>query len=160
LAQLPLDPRLGRMVLEAQRRDCLREVTIIAAALSIQDPREHPSDQARDAERAHERFEVSDSDFLAYVKLWDYLAGLQSELSGNQFRRRCRAEYLHVLRIREWQDVVGQIRQVYRAQGVHANTESARPEQVHQALLSGLLSHIGMRDRVRGDYQGSRGSRW
>ena len=160
LAQLPLDPRLGRMVLEAERRHCLREVTIIAAALSVQDPRERPADQAQAAEELHRRFLVADSDFLSYLRLWDYLAGLQAELSGNQFRKRCRAEYLNVLRIREWQDVAGQIREVYRAEGVHANQEPARGDQVHQALLAGLLSQIGRRDRVRGDYQGARDSRW
>ena len=160
LAELPLDPRLGRMVLEAERLDCLREVTVIAAALSIQDPREHPSEETRAADEAHGRFAVPDSDFLGYLRLWDYLAGLQGELSGNQFRRRCRAEYLNVLRIREWQDVAGQIRQAYRGEGVHANRQPAPPDQVHQALLAGLLSHVGMRDRLRGDYQGARGTRW
>ncbi len=160
LADLPLDPRLARMVIEAEHRDCLREVTIIAAALSIQDPRERPAEKAQAADEMHRRFVVADSDFLGYVRLWDYLAGLQSELSGNQFRRRCKAEYLHVLRIREWQDLAGQIRQVYRGRGAHANREPATDDQIHQALLSGLLSHIGARDRVRGDYQGARNSRW
>ena len=160
LAELPVDPRLGRMVLEAESRDCLREVTIIAAALSIQDPRERPAEKAQAAEELHRRFAVADSDFLGYVKLWDYLAELQSQLSGNQFRKRCKAEYLHVLRIREWQDVAGQIRQVYRGRGAHANRDPATADQVHQALLAGLLSQIGMRDRLRGDYLGARNSRW
>ncbi|HET9077418.1 MAG TPA: ATP-dependent RNA helicase HrpA [Acidimicrobiales bacterium] len=160
LAELPVDPRLGRMVLEAERRDCLREVTVIAAALSIQDPRERPADHAQAADEMHRRFAVTDSDFLGYVRLWDYLAELQAQLSGNQFRRRCKTEFLHVLRIREWQDVAGQIRQVYRGRGAHANREPAHPDQIHQALLAGLLSHIGMRDRVRGDYRGARNTRW
>lgn len=160
LADLPLDPRLGRMVLEAERRGCLREVTIIAAALSIQDPRERPAEKAQTADEMHRRFVAPDSDFLGYVRLWDYLAALQSELSGNQFRKRCKSEYLHVLRIREWQDLAGQIRQVYRARGGHANREPAGEDQIHQALLAGLLSQIGVRDRVRGDYQGARNSRW
>ncbi|HTW97127.1 MAG TPA: ATP-dependent RNA helicase HrpA, partial [Acidimicrobiales bacterium] len=160
LAELPLDPRLGRMVLEAEGRGCLREVTVIAAALSVQDPRERPSDKAQAADELHRRFAVPDSDFLAVVRLWDYLAGLQSELSGNQFRKRCRAELLNVLRVREWQDVASQIRQSYRERGVHANNEPASADQVHQALLSGLLSHVGMRDKVRGDYQGARNMRW
>ena len=160
LAELPLDPRLGRMVIEAERRGCAREVTIIAAALSIQDPRERPAERAQEAAEMHRRFETGDSDFLSYVALWDHLAALQSELSGNQFRKRCRAEYLHVLRIREWQDVAGQIRQALRARGVSLNKEPARPDQIHQALLSGLLSHIGMRDRARGDYLGARSTRW
>lgn len=160
LAQLPLDPRLGRMVLEAETRDCLREVTVIAAALSIQDPRERPADKAQAADEAHRRFVVPDSDFLGYVKLWDYLAEQQASLSGNQFRKQCRAEYLNVLRVREWQDLAGQIRQVYRAQGVRPNREPATADQIHQALLAGLLSLIGMRDKVRGDYLGARNARW
>ena len=155
IAQLPLDPRLARMVLAAEERACLREVTIITAALSVPDPRERPADKTQEADELHRRFTVPGSDFLGLVRLWDYLAELQSELSGNQFRKRCRAEHLSVLRIREWQDVAGQIRQSYRAQGLHANSEPARPEQVHQALLAGLLSRIGARDRRRGDYQGA-----
>lgn len=160
LAELPLDPRLGRMVLEAAARDCLREVTVIAAALSIQDPRERPAEALAEAEELHGRFLVPDSDFLGFVALWEYLAEQQARLSGNQFRRRCRAEHLNVLRIREWQDVAGQIRQVLRASGVRANRDPAPADEVHQALLAGLLSQVGMRDRLRGDYQGARGSRW
>ena len=160
LAELPLDPRLGRMVLEAERRGCLREVTVIAAALSIQDPRERPADRADEAAEMHRRFEVAGSDFLGYVALWDHVVALQSQMSGNQFRKRCRAEFLHVLRLREWQDVAGQIRQVARARRVAANREPAPPDQIHQALLSGLLSHVGMRDGPRGDYRGARNTRW
>ena len=160
LAELPLDPRIGRMVIEAERLDCLREVTVIAAALSIQDPRERPAERSQEATELHRRFDVADSDFLAYVSLWDYVAGLQSELSGNQFRKRCRAEFLHVLRLREWQDVAGQIRQALRARGAHANRDPAEPDRIHQAVLSGLLSQIGLRDRSRGDYLGARNSRW
>ncbi|MBV9659524.1 MAG: ATP-dependent RNA helicase HrpA, partial [Acidimicrobiales bacterium] len=160
LARLPLDPRLGRMVIEAERRGCLREVTIIAAALSVQDPRERPTDQSKEADEAHRRFEVAGSDFLGYVRLWDYIAEIQGGLSGNQFRRRCRSEYLNVLRIREWQDVAGQIRQVHRAEGAHTNREPATSDQVHMALLAGLLSHVGMRDRGHGDYLGARTTRW
>ncbi|MDA8296863.1 MAG: ATP-dependent RNA helicase HrpA [Actinomycetota bacterium] len=160
LAELPLDPRLARMVVEAEIRGCLREVTIIAAALSIQDPRERPLEKAQAADELHRRFNVAGSDFLAFVHLWDYLAELRAERSGNQFRRQCRAEYLNVLRIREWQDIAGQIRHAYRSRGVHANTDPADPAQVHQAVLAGLLSQIGMRDRNRGDYLGARNTRW
>jgi ATP-dependent helicase HrpA len=160
LAQLPLDPRLGRMVLEAERRACLREVTVIAAALSIQDPRERPADSLANAQEMHRRFAVEDSDFLAYLKLWEYVTGLQAELSGNQFRKRCRREFLNPLRIREWQDVAGQIRQAYRSQGGHANPEPAPAGEIHRALLAGLLAQVGRRDRTRGDYQGARNSRW
>ena len=160
LAELPLDPRLGRMVLEAEKRDCLREVTVIAAAMAIQDPRERPPDHVQAATEMHRRFEIPDSDFLSHVALWDYVAGLQSELSGNRFRKRLRTEFLHVMRVREWQDVVGQIRQVTRSYGMRGNQVPAAPADIHQALLAGLLSHIGMRDRVAGDYRGARNSRW
>ncbi len=160
LAELPLDPRLARMVVEAERLGCSREVTIIAAALSVQDPRERPTERAGEAAALHARFDVAGSDFLAYVALWDYLADLRGELSGNQFRKRCKRELLHVLRIREWQDVAGQIRQVSRSRRATPNREPAPPDQVHKALLSGLLSHVGMRDGARGDYRGARNSRW
>ncbi len=160
LAELPVDPRLGRMVVEAERLGCLREVIVIAAALSIRDPRERPADQAQEAAEMHRRFDVAGSDVLSYVALWDYLAGLQSELTGNRFRKPCRAEHLHVLRIREWQDVAGQIRQVARARGMTLNREPAAADLIHQALLSGLLSHVGMRDGAGGDYRGARNSRW
>ena len=160
VAELPLDPRLGRMVLEAEKLDCLREVVIVAAALSIQDPRERPAEHAQEAAEMHRRFEVPDSDFLTYLRLWEYLTNLQQELTGNQFRRRCRAEYLHVLRVREWQDVAGQIRQVIRSRGSSVNREPADADRIHRALLSGLLSHVGMRDRMRADYLGARNSRW
>ena len=160
LAELPVDPRLGRMVVEAEHRNALREVIVIAAALSIQDPRERPLDKAAAAEEMHRRFADRDSDFLAFVRLWDYLAELQRELSGNQFRRRCRDEFLNVLRVREWQDLAGQIRQALRSAGVHASGEPAGPDQIHQALLAGLLSHVGLRDRVRGDYRGARDTRF
>ncbi len=160
LAQLPLDPRLGRMVIEAGGRDCLREVTVIAAALSIQDPRERPNDKAQAAAEAHRRFVVPDSDFLGIVALWDHLAEQQAALSGNQFRRYCRANFLSVSRVREWQDLVGQIRQLHRSQGLRPNREPADPDQIHQAVLSGLLSQVGMRDKERGDYLGARSTRW
>ena len=160
LARLPLDPRLARMVVESDSRGCLREVTVIAAAMSIQDPREHPRDEAPAADEMHRRFADRDSDFTSLVKLWDHLAELRGGLSGNQFRKRCRAEYLNPLRVREWQDVAGQIRQVLRSEGVHANRDPAGAEQIHLSLLAGLLSHIGMHDRSRGDYLGARNSRW
>jgi ATP-dependent helicase HrpA len=160
LARMPLDPRLARMVLESDRKGCLREVTIIAAALAIQDPRERPRDDAEAASEMHARFEAGDSDFMAYLRLWDHLADLQKGLSGNQFRRRCRSEFLNVLRVREWQDVAGQIREVTRSEGMHANSDASDSVEIHRSVLAGLLSHVGMRDPLRGDYQGARNSRW
>jgi ATP-dependent helicase HrpA len=111
LARLPADPRLGRMILAADRNGCLTEVLIIAAALSITDPRERPADAREAADAQHARFAEPGSDFLALLNLWDYLRAQQRELSSSAFRRQCRREYLHYLRVREWQDVYGQLRQ-------------------------------------------------
>jgi ATP-dependent helicase HrpA len=114
LAELPVDPRLARMIVESGRNGCAREVLIITAALSIQDPRERPADAREAADQFHRRFAEPGSDFLTLVTLWDYLRDQQRELSGSAFRRMCRREYLHYLRVREWQDVYGQLRQAAR----------------------------------------------
>jgi ATP-dependent helicase HrpA len=211
LASLPVDPRLGRMILEAGRTGCAREVLIITAALSIQDPRERPADSREAADARHARHAEPGSDFLSLLNLWEYLREQQRELSGSAFRRMCRREYLHYLRVREWQDVYGQLRQAARDLGIevgpdrkpgsvkgtdkqsadagahtgvaaHVAQLAAKPgsesrsqipaelaDRVHQALLAGLLSHIGMqdvskpsRDRRRGpaEFTGARGSRF
>ena len=118
LAALPIDPRLGRMVLEASRLGCTEEVVVIAAALSIQDPRERPQDKQEQAQQSHARFKHETSDFLSYLNLWEYLRTQQRELSGNQFRKRCKQEFLHYLRIREWQDLVSQLRQAAKGTGI------------------------------------------
>jgi ATP-dependent RNA helicase HrpA len=205
LAELPVDPRLGRMILESGRNGCAREVLIIAAALSIQDPRERPADTRDAADAMHRRFAEPGSDFLSFVTLWDYLREQQRELSGSAFRRLCRREYLHYLRVREWQDVYTQLRQAAREFGVvvgrdrepgsrHGQGSRAEPssgrepvplmepgsqdagqravraqpdvgwkrapeaeprysadlaDRVHQSLLTGLLSHLGMQDTDR-----------
>ena len=109
MARLPVDPRIARMIVESHREGCAREILVIAAALSIQDPRERPSDNQQAADTAHGRFRQPESDFLAFVALWDYLAQQQRELSGSAFRRLCRAEFLNYLRVREWQDLHGQL---------------------------------------------------
>ncbi|MEV0202597.1 ATP-dependent RNA helicase HrpA [Nonomuraea sp. NPDC050691] len=143
LATLPVDPRLGRMVLEAEKHGCLREVMVIAAALSIQDPRERPADKQQQADEKHRRFADPESDFLAYLNLWHYLQDKQKELSSSAFRRLCKAEYLNYLRVREWQDIYSQLRQ---ALGAQPNSHPGDPHSVHVSLLSGLLSHIGVKD--------------
>jgi ATP-dependent RNA helicase HrpA len=160
LSGLPVDPRYARMVLEADRLGCADEVIVIVAALSIQDPRERPAEKRQQADQQHARFADETSDFLAYLNLWRYLREQQRELSGNQFRKRCHAEFLHYLRVREWQDLAGQVRAAAREVGVKLNQTEADPEQVHVALLSGLLSHIGMRDTKTRDYQGARNARF
>src|SRR3954452_2548090 len=146
-AHLPMVLRLGRILLEADRLACADEVIVIAAALSIQDVRERPADKQAQADQQHARFADENSDFLAYLNLWRYLRGLQDELSSNQFRRRVQAEFLHHLRIREWQDLAGQLRQAARRAGVTINREPAATREIHVALLSGLLSHVGLRDQ-------------
>ena len=123
LARLPVDPRLGRMILEAGRNGCAREVLIITAALSIQDPRERPAEAREAADAMHARFAEPGSDFLAFLSLWDYLGDQQRELSGSAFRRMCRREYLHYLRVREWQDLCGQLRQAAREVGIVAERD-------------------------------------
>jgi ATP-dependent helicase HrpA len=172
LARIPADPRLGRMILEAGRNGCLPEVLIITAALSIQDPRERPADAREAADAQHRRFAEPGSDFLSLLNLWRYVHDQQRELSGSAFRRLCRREYLHYLRVREWQDVHGQLRQAAKEVGAGhdrgANEPARKPrrrggggrgkaeegahfapdvaDRVHISLLAGLLSHIGMRD--------------
>ncbi len=200
LARLPIDPRMGRMVLEADRLGVTEEVVVIAAALSIQDPRERPTDKQEAAAQSHARFKHAKSDFLGVLNLWEYLGRQQRELSGSQFRKTCKREFLHYLRIREWQDLVAQLRQAAKQVGITvprthgrgadrpgtdgigdgtddpADTPRAE-QQIHVALLSGLLSHLGLkdetqkkdqrgRDKTRGgrpqrsEYLGARGARF
>jgi ATP-dependent helicase HrpA len=183
LARLPIDPRLGRMILEAERLGCVREILVIAAALSIQDPRERPLDEQAQADQLHARFKDPSSDFLTWLNLWRHLRSQQRELSSSAFRRMCRREYLNYLRVREWQDFESQLRQVCRelkielGKGGIATVPDA--DSIHQALLSGLLSHVGVleervatgsttdrgHDRRRGprgprEYLGARGTRF
>ncbi|WP_066952396.1 ATP-dependent RNA helicase HrpA [Streptomyces lushanensis] len=146
LSQLPVDPRLARMVIEADRNGCVREVMVIAAALSIQDPRERPAEKQTQADQQHARFKDETSDFLAFLNLWRYIREQQKELSSSAFRRMCKSEYLNFLRIREWQDIYSQLRTVARQMGIHLNEEDAADQSVHVSLLAGLLSHIGMKE--------------
>lgn len=146
LAQLPVDPRLARMVLEADKNGCVREVMVIAAALSIQDPRERPADKQTQADQQHARFKDETSDFLAYLNLWRYIREQQKERGSSSFRRMCKQEYLNFLRIREWQDIYSQLRTVAKQMGIHLNEDDAPADRIHVSLLAGLLSHIGMKD--------------
>jgi ATP-dependent helicase HrpA len=160
LAQLPIDPRLGRMVLQAEVNGCVREVIIIAAALSIQDVRDRPTEHREAADQLHRRFADPTSDFVAYLNLWQYLREQQQQLSSNQFRRMCRREYLNHLRIREWQDLVAQLRQIAGSVGVATNASSTDATRIHQSLLSGLLSHLGLRESDRTEFTGARSARF
>ncbi|MFK3984052.1 ATP-dependent RNA helicase HrpA [Micromonospora sp. NPDC050397] len=207
LAQLPVDPRLARMVLEGETNGCATEVMVIAAALSIQDPRERPVDKQAQADQAHARFADPESDFVTLLNLWRYLREQQTALSSSAFRRMCKAEYLNYLRVREWQDIFSQLRQVARtldggnprgqrpgrgrperpsparpvaepepaeATEVAAESEPAvDPRRIHQSLLAGLLSHVGVKDLQaagkgsgtpergsRSEYLGARGAKF
>ncbi|PAS40726.1 ATP-dependent RNA helicase HrpA [Vibrio cholerae] len=160
LARLPIDPRLARMVLEASKFGCLKEVMIIASALSIQDPRERPSDKQQSADDKHRRFNHEDSDFLTLVNLWHYIGQQQKALTSNQFRRQCKLDYLNYLRVREWQDVYTQLHQSTREMGFKLNDEPGSYHAVHSAILVGLLSHIGMKDQEKNEYHGARNARF
>ncbi len=160
LAQLPVDPRLGRMVLEGSRNGCLKDVLVVAAALSIQDPRERPVDKQQAAAEQHARFADETSDFLSYLNLWDHVRERQQELGSSAFRRLCRSEFLNYLRIREWQDLHSQLRQVSRGIGLPMDSSPRDADRVHQSLLAGLLSQVGLRDGDKRDYLGARGARF
>ncbi|MFG2955397.1 ATP-dependent RNA helicase HrpA [Streptomyces sp. NPDC048291] len=163
LAQLPVDPRLARMVLEADKNGCVREVMVIAAALSIQDPRERPADKQTQADQQHARFRDETSDFLAFLNLWRYVREQQKERGSSSFRRMCKQEYLNFLRIREWQDIYTQLRTVAKQMGIHLNEEDAPGDRVHVSLLAGLLSHIGMKDvkdGAKNEYLGARSAKF
>lgn len=163
LSQLPVDPRLARMVLEADKNGCVREVMVVAAALSIQDPRERPSDKQQQADQHHARFKDETSDFLAFLNLWRYVREQQKALSSSAFRRMCRSEFLNYLRIREWQDIYAQLRQVARGMKIQLGEETDREtpqDAVHQSLLAGLLSHIGLKDTEKNEYLGARSAKF
>ncbi|WP_106265581.1 MULTISPECIES: ATP-dependent RNA helicase HrpA [Isoptericola] len=163
LAQLPMDPRLARMIIEGAKHGVAREVAIIAAALSIQDPRERPAESRAQADQLHARFTDPTSDFLTYLNLWEYLRSQQHAMGSSAFRRTCRAEYINFLRVREWQDVVAQLRQMSGPLGIDLSrparaAQPADPENaddwrhvwdgdtVHRSLLAGLLSQVGMQE--------------
>jgi ATP-dependent helicase HrpA len=156
LARLPVDPRFGRMILAAGAQDCVREVVILAAALSIQDVRERPTDHEAEANEMHARFADPDSDFLSVLAVWHHLETEQRSRSSSAFRRMCRAEFLNHVRVREWQDLVRQLREVANDLGLRRNRQPASADQIHRALLAGLLSHVGMYDRTTRDHVGAR----
>ncbi|MDO5682803.1 MAG: ATP-dependent RNA helicase HrpA [Propionibacteriaceae bacterium] len=190
LSRIPLDPRMARMLVEADRRGCLREVIVIVAGLTIQDPRERPTEHREQADAFHRRFfapmpteegsaagekpDPDGSDFIALLRLWDYVIAQREALSGTAFRRMCRTEFLNFLRIREWQDLVGQLKEITRELKLSRNSAPADPASIDTAILSGLLSHIGLADVVeqpvaRGakrrrpgprEYVGARGTRF
>ena len=156
LAQLPVDPRLAKMLLSAVDFGSVYEVMIIVSALSIQDPRERPTDKQQASDEKHRRFADKKSDFLAFLNLWNYVQEQQKALTKNQFRRQCQKDFLNYLRIREWQDIYQQIRLAVREMGLPINSEKAEYQQIHTAFLSGLLSHIGLKEAEKQQYLGAR----
>ncbi|MCL1144719.1 ATP-dependent RNA helicase HrpA [Shewanella marinintestina] len=157
LAHIPVDPRLARMVIEAQQNGCLHEALVITAGLSIQDPRERPMDKKQAADQAHNRYSDKDSDFVSWLHLWDHIKQSQKELSSSQFRKQCKTEFLAYLRVREWQDLYTQLRQATHELKWKLNSPSDELdyEGLHRSLLTGLLSHIGFKDKDN-EYLGAR----
>nr|WP_276316602.1 ATP-dependent RNA helicase HrpA [Halomonas flagellata] len=175
LARLPIDPRLARMVLAGAEQGGLREVLIVVSALAVQDPRDRPADKREAADQAHRRWHDPDSDFVALLNLWHGFEAARDELSGNRLRRWCRDHYLNYLRLREWHDTFRQLRQLLRDMEIEVPPPAPRPEsgsgdedeqavrqahresavRMHQALLTGLLSHLGLLTENR-EYLGAR----
>ena len=162
LAQLPIDPRIGRMLLEADGLGCVNEVLVIAAALSIQDPRERPSDAQEKADAAHARFRDPASDFLGYLNLWTYLQEQQDALSSSAFRRLCRAEFLNYLRVREWQDLEAQLAQALKSLGIARNSSrsGARTHPPRAACRAACRTSACVPRAGSRDYLGARGVRF
>lgn len=175
MAAFPVDPRLARMIIEGGRRNCAKEMMVLAAALTIQDPRERPADVRAEADAMHARFVDDTSDFSSFLMLWDYINEQQAALSSSQLRKMCHREYINYLRIREWQDLFAQLREMGRTANIHASggrdiNASAHEIDIHKSLLSGLLSHVGVKEerekdskgRTRGprEYLGARGTKF
>ncbi|HHM04208.1 MAG TPA: ATP-dependent RNA helicase HrpA [Gammaproteobacteria bacterium] len=156
LARLPVDPRIGRMILAADQERALREVLIIAAALAVQDPRERPLDRQQAADEAHARYRDPRSDFLGYLKLWEQYHHQARHLSNNKLRQYCREQFLSYVRLRDWHDTHGQLLSLTRELGLEPNEQPADYAAVHRALLAGLLGQVGLRREGR-EYLGARG---
>lgn len=164
LAQLPIDPRLGRMVIEAARNNCLREVLIIVSALGIQDPRERPQDKRQASDEKHRLYAHEESDFLTLVNLWDLYEEQRQELSQNQLRKYCAKQFLSYMRMREWRDTHRQLHLICKnlkeQDGSFVErSEPASYEAVHRSLLAGLLSHMGFKQEGK-EYLGARNRRF
>ncbi len=144
LARLPIEPRFARMLIESKRNNAVREVMIVVAGLTIQDPRERPIEKREKADLLHARFTDPTSDFLTLVNLWNYLEGQQQKLSSSAFRKLCKAEHLNFLRIREWQDLVKQLKLVAKPLGLESGPARVNPDGIHKSLLAGLLSQLGL----------------
>ncbi len=159
LAKLPVDPRIGRMIIEANRQGALKEVLIIASALSVQDPRERPIDKQQVADQTHREHQDEDSDFVSFVNLWNAFEEQRQTLSSNQLRKFCTKQFLSFMRMREWRDVHRQLHLACKSLGYESKEEDASYQSVHVSLLSGLLSHIGFKQENR-EFLGARNRRF
>ena len=173
LAKLPLDPRVGRMILAAKRENCLSEILIIASVLSMQDPRERPMDKREAADNAHSKFIGEGSDFMSYLKIWDWYDGaLKGKKSNKDLLNQCHANFLSFLRLKEWRELHGQIKQIIDEMEHISPSPQPSPtrgevaqcaanfEQIHKSLLAGLLGNIGFKDGDNDSYAGARGIRF
>lgn len=159
ISKLPIDPKLGRILLAAQQENALQEVLTIASALSLQDPRERPFDHQQAADEKHKRFADQDSDFASLIKLWNYLNAKKHELSQNKFRKLCRTEFISYTRWREWAEIHGQLKKVLADMNIHPQSAPASYEQIHRALLTGLLGNIGIKTEKL-EYLGARNTKF
>ena len=182
LAKFPIDPRLAKMVVTSIEFGCIEQILIIVSALSIQDPRERPHEKQQVSDEKHNRFKNKSSDFISLLNLWQYINDQKNDLTQNQFRKLCQREFLSYVRLREWQDIFSQLKMTLKEQKINLTSVNYRftlpePQQngeadkakeseqdstlipVHQALLSGLLSHIGQQDENR-EYKGARGMKF
>src|SRR5688572_14775960 len=158
LARFPIDPRIARMILAAEREGCLVEVLVIAAVLETDDPRERPFERAEAADRAHDRFRDEQSDFTSLLKLWEWLGqALEKRQSNRQFARELSEQFLSQRRMREWRDVHRQLSELVGEMSMKVNDKPAKYDALHRALIAGLLGNIGMKGEEAGEYLGARG---
>lgn len=158
LSKIPADPRLSRMLVQADKEGALSEVLVIVSALAVMDPRERPLDKQEQSRQAHHRFDDEKSDFLSYLNLYKYICDLQTKMSNSALRKRLKAEYISYLRVREWFDLLRQLRASCQSLKYRSNEVPSTYEAIHRAILSGLLSQIGhYEDNDKGMYLGARG---
>ncbi|MES9871626.1 MAG: ATP-dependent RNA helicase HrpA [Candidatus Sedimenticola sp. 6PFRAG7] len=161
LARLPVDPRIGRMLFAATHANCLSEVLVIAAALSVQDPRDRPMDKQQAADEAHAEFRSEESDFIGYLNLWNHLEEQRRHLSKRKFRTYCRSRFISWTRVQEWHDIHHQLRGQLHEMGYKENQAEGSYDEIHTSVLTGLLSNIGLKGSGKDrDYLGGRNSRF
>lgn len=159
MSRLPVDPRYSRMLVEADKQDTLNEVMIIVAGLSIQDPRERPAEHKQKADELHSQWHDKESEFVAYLNLWKGFREQQRSISGNQLRKWCKEQMLNYLRLREWQDIVSQLKQAFSSLGWGIKNSAADYESVHRSLIPGLLTNAGFMEQNK-EYLGTRNNKF